>query len=77
MQRLLKYLFYRRFFNDPPGIHDGHPVGNIGMDSHIVGDHHNGVMLLCLDILEKLNHTPLDHNIQGSGRFIGEDQPRL
>ena len=37
------------------------------MDSHIVGDHHNGVMLLCLDILEKLNHTPLDHNIRVEG----------
>ncbi len=50
MEGVPEKLFGFPLFHDPPSVHDGQAISQLGMDSHVVGDKDNGVFEVPLDV---------------------------
>ena len=72
-----KYGFYIGLFNELASIHDPDPVGNIGMNAHIMCDQDDRVLKIFLNIFQQLNDASLHDNIEGCCRFIANDDARF
>jgi hypothetical protein len=61
-------------FNDLPGIHHRHPVGQLAGGGDIVGDQDEADFQLLLDALEHVHDIGLGQHIQGRGGLVQDDQ---
>src|SRR5215211_667617 len=46
------------------GVHDGHPVGNLGEDREVVGDYDQGYIPLRSKLSQEVQDLGLNHDIQ-------------
>ena len=63
--------------DDPPGIHDQHPVGRVQDQAEVVADQHGGEADLALQVLDRLDNRLLHQDIKRGGGLIEDDQPRV
>ena len=54
VQRFFKQSLFWRFLNNAAGVHDKNAVGDLGNDSQIVCDEHNGHVKLSLEPVDEL-----------------------
>ena len=59
--------------DDPPGIHRGHAIGQLGGDGQVVGNKDHGEAELLLQPAQHLDYGALGKHIERGGRLI-EDQ---
>ena len=64
-------------FDDLAGVHYADAVGELRHESHVVADEDYGGADLGSDVFEGFHDLALDYDIQGTSRFVGEDQARL
>ena len=53
------------------GVHNHDLIGHIGDDAQVMGNHDDGVAVLLLHFLHKLNNLSLNGNVQGSRGLVG------
>ena len=53
------------------GVHNHDFVGHIGDNAQVMGNHDDGVAILLLHFLHKLNNLSLNGNVQGSRGLVG------
>ncbi len=69
-----EHLARRRLLDDPAGVHREHPVGDLGDDAEIVGDEHHRRAVLALETGEQVEQLRLHGDVEGGGRFVGDQQ---
>jgi hypothetical protein len=74
MQRGIEYGFGGRLLGNAACIHDHYPVGHIGMHSHIMGHQEHRIPAYGLDILNHLQDSTLNNDIQRRGGLIRNNQ---
>ena len=77
MLRVSEYLSGRAILDQPPGIHDAEPVGDRGMDGHVMGDKHHRRLQPLLHLLDQRQHILLHQHVERSGRLVRDDELRL
>ena len=63
-------------FDDPAVLHDVDVVGDPADHRQIVGDEQQGHAEFLLEVLDQLEDLGLDGDIEGGGRFVGDEQGR-
>ena len=58
------------------GAHHGDALGELGHQAHVVADQDDRGAELVLDLAQGLHHPALDDDIEGAGRFVGDDDLR-
>ena len=61
---------------DVAGVHHGHPVGNVGHDAQVVGDHDDGQVVFGPQLLEQLQNLSLNGHIQRGGGLVTDQDLR-
>src|SRR5664280_2346013 len=60
--------------DDPAQVHDRNPVGDVAYDGQIVGNEEVGDAQSLLEVLQQVDHSRLDRNIEGGHRFVEDQQ---
>jgi hypothetical protein len=60
--------------DDPPGVHHGDVVGDLGDHAEIVGDHHDRGVELGAQPLDEVEDLGLDRHVERRRRLVGDDQ---
>ena len=60
-----------------PGVHHHDPFGGLRHHSEVVGDQENGHGKLLFQMSEQIQDLGLNRDIEGGGRFVGDEQPRV
>ena len=76
MGRPLEKGVHRSLFHQPAGVHDRHPVGGLGHHAEVVGDQQDGRAGVPGQIEHEGEDLPLDRDVQGRGRLVGDEQLR-
>ena len=66
-----------RFLHHLAGIHDHDPVGSLRNNAQIVGDEHDGGVILPLEPLHQAQNLGLNGDVQSRGGFVGNQQGRV
>jgi hypothetical protein len=74
MGRALEDFSRRPAFHDPAGIQDRQLLTRIGEHRQVVGDEQEGEISLILQLGEQRQDLGLDHEVEGRGRFIGDEE---
>ena len=74
--RLLEYPLGRAGFDDPAVLHDGDGVGDPADHRQVMGDEQQPHAELPLDVADQVEDLGLDGDVEGGGRFIGDQQGR-
>ena len=74
MLRIGEDLFHLAFLDDLAGLHHIYALGHLADDAQVVGDEQHGHAHLFAQIGEKLQDLRLDGDIEGGGRFVGDQQ---
>ena len=61
-------------FDDPSGIHHCHFVTGFGNDSKVVGDENHAHAHFFLEVADQSQNLRLHRDIEGGGRFVGDEQ---
>ena len=56
------------------GLHDGHPVAQVGDDAEVVRDQEHRHVTLGLQVAEQVEHLGLHRDVERRGRLVGDDQ---
>ena len=73
MRRVRIQRLDRTDFDNLTRVHDRHPIAHLGHQSHVVPDHDHGNAELITDLGQGLCDYALNHHIQGTGGFVGDD----
>ena len=65
------------FLDDPPGVHDGDPVGDLGDDGEIVRHVHHRQAALAAQPVDLVEHASLRHDVEPRRRLVEHDERRL
>ena len=76
MARVVEQLFYVRKLDDLSCVQNGNTVCDIRYDTKVVGNKHDGVVVLFLKILDQLQDLCLNRNVQRSCRLIADQNLR-
>ena len=76
MARVVEQLFYVRKLDDLSCVQNGNTVCDIRYDTKVVGNKHDGVVVLFLKVLDQLQDLRLNRNIQRSCRLIADQNLR-
>ncbi len=76
MKRLVEDLLNRADFDQPPSIHHGDAIDELGHQAHVVADQDHGRPELRLHRVQRIHHLPLDHDVEGAGRLVGNNDLR-
>ena len=76
MARIVEQLFYVRKLDDLSCVQNGNTVCDIRYDTKVVGNKHDGVVVLFLKILDQLQDLCLNRNVQRSCRLIADEDLR-
>ena len=60
--------------DQPAGIHDAEPVGEVGVHRHVVGDEEHRRADLALHLADHRQHVLLHHDVERGGRLVGDDE---
>lgn len=74
MTRLGKKGIGRRQFNNPPRIHDSHPVGDLCHETQIVGHEQDAHADLPLQACQEIENLRLNSDVQCRRRLIGDEK---
>ena len=77
MRRRVDHRGDRSDLDDPPGIHDGHPIAGFGDHAHVVRDQHDRGAVLLAEPAQQRNDLRLDRHVECRRRLVGDDQARL
>jgi hypothetical protein len=69
-------LVGRSGFYDLSDFHDGDLVAQVPNNVEVVGDEQVGEVLAVSQVLQQVQDLCLNGNVQGTGRFVEDDQPR-
>ena len=58
--------------HDVPGVHDGHPVGDVGHHPEVVGDEDHRQVIFDPQVFEQLQDLGLDGDVQGGGGLVAD-----
>ena len=75
--RIREELVHRRLLDDLAAVHHDHAIGEVGDDAHVVGDEHDGRAELVAAGAQQLEDLGLHGHVEGRGRLVGDDQPRV
>ena len=67
----------RDLFDDAPGVHDADAVAQRGDDVDVVRDEEHRGPVVGVDLVQQTQHVGLHSDVEGRGRFVGDQQPRL
>jgi hypothetical protein len=67
----------RRLLHQDAGIHDGHPLGDVGHHPQVVGDEEHCQIHFSLEAGQKGQYLGLDGDIQSGGGFVGNKELRV
>ena len=73
MGRVLEHVPDGAPLHDAAHIHDGHVVGQLAHHAHVVGDEHDGGVVLPLELLHQLEDLGLDGHVQSGGRLVCDE----
>ena len=76
MARIVEQLFYVCKLDDLSCVQNGNTVCDIRYDTKVVGNKHDGVVVLFLKILDQLQDLCLNRNVQRSCRLIADQNLR-
>ena len=76
MARVVEQLFYIRKLDDLSCVQNGNTVSDIRYDTKVVGNKHDGIVILFLKVLDQLQDLRLNRNIQRSCRLIADEDLR-
>ena len=77
MQRRDEKLFRRDYLDQLAGIHHAHPVDRLRHQAHVVPNQDHRRAQLLLHALQRVDHLPLDDDVERAGRLIGNNHLRL
>ena len=60
--------------DQPAGIHDAEPVGEVGVHRHVVGDEDHRGADLALHLADHRQHALLHDDVERRGRLVGDDE---
>ena len=61
----------------PAQVHDDNPLGDLGDDAEVMGDHDDAHACLLLEPRHQLQYLRLGGHVQGRGRLVGDQQAGL
>ena len=61
-----------RAFDDPPGVHDVHPIAEPGCDTEVVGDQENADPTFRDEVVEEGEDAGLGRDVERRGRLVGD-----
>ena len=64
----------RALLDDPARVHDRQAVRDLDEHREVVGDEQHREPQLALEVLQQLEDLGLDHDVEGGGRLVGDDQ---
>ena len=67
----------RRLLDLAAGIHDHHPLRDLGHHAEIVGDQHDGGADAVLQVAHQVEDLRLDGDVERRGRLVGDQQLRV
>jgi hypothetical protein len=67
-------LVRRPLLDDASLVHDQDAVGPVGRHAQVMGDHQDAGAQVVRQVLEMVEHLPLDGHVEGAGRLVGDDQ---
>ena len=73
---VVKHLRDGATLYDLTGIHDSHPVADLGHDAQVVGNQQQGGTELFLQLVHQFQHLGLDGHVQGGGGLVRQNQLR-
>ena len=76
MARIAEDIAGAALLDQPPGIHDAQPVGQVGVDRHVVGDEQDRGPHLPLHFPDHRQHALLDDDVERRGRLVRDDEAR-
>ena len=76
MQRCLEEFLNGGLFHDTSGVEYRDPVTHPGNESQVMGDEDHCHTEVILDLLDELDDLYLDRHIEGTRRFIGDEEFR-
>src|SRR5690606_5487542 len=75
--RVFKQLGYIGDFNDFAISHDCDAVAEVGDDAEVVRNNYHAHSALSLQAADEVQHVCLHGDIQGSGRFVSDEEVRI
>jgi len=76
MARHAEHVHGRALFDNAPGVHDAHAIGESGNDRQIVGDPDQRGTGLGGELLHLVQDLSLDRRVECGRGFVGDDQVR-
>ena len=76
VQRIVEDIPHRAALDDPPQVHDGDFIANLGDDAQIMRDIEHRHLELRLRLRDEVQNLRLHGDIKRSRRFIGDQQRR-
>ena len=70
-------LVRRRLLDDPPQVHDRHPVADVADDREVVGDEQHGEPEPLAQALEQVEDVRLHRDVEGGDGLVGDEEVRL
>ena len=77
MPRRPEQLPHRGLLHLLAGIHDHHPLGDLGDDAEVMGDEHDGRADPVLQVAHELEDLRLDGHVERRRRLVGDQQLRV
>ncbi len=71
-----KEIIDRSNLGNPPGVHHGDLVGDVGDDAHVVSDEHNAGASFGHKQLHEIQDLSLDRHVERRRRLVGHEHPR-
>ena len=65
---------HRPLFNEPAAVHDRNRVGDFAHHGQVVGDEQHRHAVFLLNIANQMENLVLDGDIEGCGRFVGDQE---
>src|SRR5881275_3043952 len=75
--RVVEDLLLVPLLDDPAGVHDEDPVGDVGDDAEVVRDQDDRRAEVALQVLDQLQDLSLDRHVEGRGRLVCDQQVRV
>ena len=63
--------------HDPAEVHHGDPVGEVADDAEVVRDEQVARLAPELELGQQVEDGGLDRHVEGAGRLVGDDDPRV
>ena len=76
MLGVVEHLVGGALFHQPTRVHDGQAIGDLDQHREVVRDEDHREAELVLELLHEPEHLGLNHDVEGGGGLVGEDDGR-